>query len=275
MAKQELAVRDNFSIVTGYEDMDEDLKAELRDEMDDLDEESGISARKIKIPQGSSSSFEVEQDDPDDTESMKEIEGVILFTHRMNAWWEDKFGEGDNAGSQPPTCSAMDGKTGTNPTAGTSQICETCPHNQFRADGSGKDCKNMRRIYLLMSGQPNIYVLSVPPTSIKDINRQLTRIMAGAKIPYTKMVVRLTLTKAVNKGGIKYNKVVLEKAGVLPDAMAAKTQELRRGLKEQYKNFAITDEDYAAPAEAAAPPKADEDGFVQVDDAVTEALPFN
>ena len=133
----------------------------------------------------------------------------------------------------------------------------------------------MRRIYLLMSGQPNIYVLSVPPTSIKDINRQLTRIMAGAKIPYTKMVVRLTLAKAVNKGGIKYNKVVLEKAGVLPDAMAAKTQELRRGLKEQYKNFAITDEDYAAPAEAAAPPKADEDGFVQVDDAVTEALPFN
>ena len=50
MAKAELATVENFKIVTGMEAMDEELRAELEDELDDLDDDGGIDAKHIKIP---------------------------------------------------------------------------------------------------------------------------------------------------------------------------------------------------------------------------------
>ena len=45
-----LAVADNFQLMNRYEGIDPELLAELQDEMDDLDPESGITCLKIKIP---------------------------------------------------------------------------------------------------------------------------------------------------------------------------------------------------------------------------------
>ena len=47
-----LAVADNFQLMNRYEGIDPELLAELQDEMDDLDPESGITCLKIKIPSG-------------------------------------------------------------------------------------------------------------------------------------------------------------------------------------------------------------------------------
>ena len=66
MAKAELTTVENFKIVTGMEAMDEELRAELEDELDDLDDDGGIDAKHIKIPSGGGKAFEVETDDPDD-----------------------------------------------------------------------------------------------------------------------------------------------------------------------------------------------------------------
>ena len=52
MAKAELATVEDFKIVTGMEAMDEELRAELEDEMDDLDDDGGIDAKHIKILRG-------------------------------------------------------------------------------------------------------------------------------------------------------------------------------------------------------------------------------
>ena len=48
MAKNELTTVEKFNLVTGMEEMDEELKAELEDELGDLDEENGI----INYPDG-------------------------------------------------------------------------------------------------------------------------------------------------------------------------------------------------------------------------------
>ena len=45
MAKNELTTVEKFNLVTGMEEMDEELKAELEDELGDLDEENGIICR--------------------------------------------------------------------------------------------------------------------------------------------------------------------------------------------------------------------------------------
>ena len=276
-AKNELATMESFKIVTGMEAMDEELRAELEDELDDLDDDGGIDAKHIKIPSGGGKAFEVETDDPDDPEVMKEVTGVIIFTHRMNAYWAQKFGEAGEDGNinKSPDCSSMDGKQGVNRDTGVITTCDNCPYNQFGTDsnGKGKACKNMRRLYIMMDGRPDIYLLTVPPTSIKDINKALKKIMGQQHIPYSRMIVTFKLAVTENGDGIKFSKVTLDKTGLLPEELYKKTAELRKAMKQSYEGVAITADDYkeAAPVDAAAGP----DGFMQVDGIQDGELPFN
>ena len=137
---------------------------------------------------------------------------------------------------------------------------------------------------MILSGRPDLYMLSVPPTSISSVNKQLARIMGSKRIPYTRTVVRFRLEKAINKGGIEYSKLIVEQAGMLPPEMYAKTAEMRRQIKEQYTSVAVSDQDYEetaapqpdivdAPAEPEVQP--DENGFVKVEDNKGANVPFN
>lgn len=279
----ELAPIDTFTIANRYEGMDPELLAELQDELGDLDAENGIACRLIKIPAGGGLAYEVQGEDDDEVEYMKEISGVIIFTHRMNGFWPGKFGAGDTGEDKIPCCSSMDGKTGLWRDTGEVRNCETCPMNQFGSapddkggQGRGKACKNMRRLYMMLDGDPNVYLLTVPPTSIKEVNRQLVKIMGSKGIPYTGLIVSLRLEKATNNNGVAYSKVLLEKKGLLPPAVSAQAKELRRQVKEQYQNLAVTLDDYvtAAPAEAAAGEATAQEGFTEVEAATDEELPF-
>lgn len=280
--KNEVATVDNFQIVTGYEEMDEDLKAELEDEMDDLDEDTGIDAKHIKIPSGGGKAFEVETDDPEDPEVLKEVDGVIIFTHRMNAYWPHKFGETDEDGNtnKIPDCSSMDGKSGLMRETGEIRDCATCPFNQFGSEGAGKACKNMRRLYILRDGKPDVYLLTVPPTSLKDINKALKALMGKTKTPYTRQIVTFKLSVAESKDKIKYSRVSLEKKALLPEKLFPVTQKLRAELKKSYESVAITSGDYAAaePDQQNSAPEqqqaAGPDGFMNIPNGEDEALPF-
>lgn len=278
--KNELAVVENFSLTTPYQDMDPELLAELQDELEDLDDESGITCRQIKIPAGGKLAYEVQGEEDGDEEYLKEIEGVIVFTHRMNGFWPNAFGTSTNPEDKIPVCSSMDGKSGLNIQNGCVEECERCPYNQYGSDskgGKGKACKNMRRIYLMRSGDPNFYLLTVPPTSIKEVNKSLTRIMASKGIPYTGLIVSLKLAKATNANGIDYSTVVIEKKGVLPPAAAQMAKEMRTQIKSKYKEMTISLDEYAttAPgtvADASPAVQAAEGEFVEVND--KEDLPF-
>ena len=60
---------------------------------------------RVKIPSGGGLAFEIPLDD-DEVDTVKEIVGVIVDHHRVNAYWPAAFsGQG-----QPPACSSMDGK---------------------------------------------------------------------------------------------------------------------------------------------------------------------
>lgn len=251
-----LAVADNFKIANRYEGMDPELMAELQDQMEDLDPESGINCRLIKIPAGGKLAYEVQGDEDDDVDYKKEIDGVIIFTHRVNGFWPNAFGTSGNPEDKIPACSSMDGKTGLWLDTGELRTCESCPMNQFGSATSqkgeqakGKACKNMRRLYLMLDGDPNFYLLTVPPTSIRDVNRQLQKILGGG-VPYTGLIVKFTLEKAKNAGGIEYSKVVISKAGPLPPAVAAQAVAMRRQIKNQYQNMTLTLDDYAPAQEA-------------------------
>lgn len=278
--KNELAVVESFSLTAPFQDMDPEMLAELQDELSDLDDENGITCRQIKIPAGGKLAYEVQGEEEGDEEYLKEIEGVIVFTHRMNGFWPNAFGTSTNPEDKIPVCSSMDGKSGLNIQTGCVDECERCPYNQYGSDskgGKGKACKNMRRIYLMRSGDPNFYLLTVPPTSIKEVNKSLTRIMASKGIPYTNLIVSLKLAKATNVNGIDYSTVVIEKKGVLPPAAAKMAKEMRNQIKNKYKEMTLSLDDYAttAPgtvADAAPTVQAAEGEFVEVND--KDDLPF-
>ena len=62
MAKNEVATKKEFNLIPMYAGLDDDLKAEIEDELDDFDEEGSIDCRRIKMPTGNSKAFEVESD---------------------------------------------------------------------------------------------------------------------------------------------------------------------------------------------------------------------
>ena len=285
MAKKntEIAPIDNFVIANRYEGIDDETMAELQDELDDLGQDSGIDCRIIKIPAGGGMAYEVQGDEDDDVEYKKEITGVIVFTHRLNGYWPFKLGTDDN--NKIPSCSSMDGKTGIDKDTGEIRSCDTCPYNQFGSatddkgeTAKGKACKNMRRLYLMISGDPNFYLLTVPPTSIRDIEKKLKRIVSSGT-SYAQTVISLKLEKATNAGGIAYSKVAIEKRGVLPPETAVAMSQIRKQLKAQYASMAITFDDYAPSAataeEPAAPAESDgQSDFVEVSSNAPD-LPFD
>lgn len=272
-----LAVVEGFQLASRYESMDPELMAELQDELSDLDD-VGIDCRQIKVPTGGQLAYTVQGDD-DEEEYMKQIDCVIVFTHRVNGYWLNPFGSGGDD-DKAPVCSSMDGKSGLCVDTGELRNCEDCPLNSFGSavdqtgnKAKGKACKNMRRLYLMMSDDPNLYLLTVPPTSIKDVNKQLARVIAGGT-PYTGLVVTLKLEKAKNAGGIEYSKVVLTKKGRLDQDISAQAQALRRQIKQKYQAMAITLDDYtAAPTQEGAAVVADAE-FTEVAAAENEELPF-
>ena len=276
MAKNEVAVKGTFDLVSMYSGMDEETRAELEDEMADLGD-GGIEYRAIKMPSGKVKSFTVEGDDPDDPDQEKELIGVMIFTHNMNARWVGDFG----GESRVPVCSSWDAKTGLDTETGEITECDRCPYNQFKDDGSGivrKECKNMRRIYLMLSGKPNLYMLVVPPTSLRDVRTQLKRIMSGGRT-YTSMVLSFTLTGAVSKGGQDYAKISIKKAGDLTEEQWAAARQMRESIKESYKNVTITSDDYYTPEDdapqAASAPATGPDGFMDIPEGEQQELTFN
>jgi hypothetical protein len=281
MAKAEVATAGAFNLMSVYSGMDQEMKDEFQDELDDLGG-GGIDHRMIKIPTGKVKSFTVESDDPDDPDTVKELHGVILFTHLVNSRWEGEY----NGENRMPVCTSWDAKTGTVMATGEIIPCDRCPYNQFREDEDGflrKVCKNSRRIYLSLDGKPQLYLLQVPPTSLKDTQKQLRRIMSGGK-PYTHMVLSFTLTGAVSRSGQDYAKLSVSYLHDLAPEQVEITRAMRAEIRNQFKSVAITEEDYydtsagaapAAPSAPAGPPQsAADDGFINIPEGIDTGLPF-
>ena len=280
MAKNEVATKKEFNLIPMYAGLDDDLKAEIEDELDDFDEEGSIDCRRIKMPTGNSKAFEVESDNPDDPDMEKELRGVILFTHKMNARWEGDYG-GEN---RMPVCSSWDAKQGVAFGMGEAINCDTCEYNEFKGNGQGKECKNTRRIYLMLDGKPHLYLLTVPPTSLNAVSKQLKRLITGGT-PLTRIVVTFRLESAKSKGGKDYARITVEKAGDLTKEQGNLARQMREEIKKQYTTVAVDNDDYNVSDSSSAPGAAQaqqtqlgsapDDGFMEIPDAIEEGeLPF-
>lgn len=158
MGKKELAVIENFELAINN-DMAEIIAEELG-------ENEQIPYDRVKIPSGGSTVFEIPGDDPDNPDTEKEIEGIIVYAHDINSYWKNEY----NGANDIPDCSSADGKNGLDAETGEINSCASCPFNEYGSGrkGKGKACKNMKRLYILHSGSSFPMILTLPPTSIKE-----------------------------------------------------------------------------------------------------------
>ncbi len=240
-----------------------DFAEAIAEEMDGL---GSIPFDRVKIPSGGGLAFEVPGEDEESPDMVKELVGIILHHHPINAYWAEKF----QGGNEAPDCSSIDGKTGVVRETGEIRSCADCPYNKFSPDGTGKACKNIHRVYFLREGNPVPLIISMPPTSLKYMRDYIgKRILLKGMRSYD-AITKITLKKEKSSGGIDYSRAVFTFIDKLTDEQKEATKAMVESLKND-SSVAVDDSDYnTAPAAGDAG-----DGFVNVPDGNVEDLPFN
>lgn len=240
-----------------------DFAEAIAEEMDGL---GSIPFDRVKIPSGGGLAFEVPGEDEESPDMVKELVGVILHHHPINAYWIEKF----SGGNEAPDCSSVNGKTGVWRETGEIKSCADCPYNKFAPDGSGKACKNIHRVYFLREGNPVPLIISLPPTSLKFMRDYIgKRILLKGMRSYD-AITKIALKKEKSSGGIDYSRAVFTFVDKLSEEQRAATKAMAESLKNDAA-VAVDDSDYntAPPAQADA-----NDGFMNIPEGVDD-LPFN
>ncbi len=218
-----LTVVENFEVPALPDNED------VQEEMDGLE----LSFTRVKIPSGGGLAFELPGEDDDEPDLAKEVRGVILFHHPVNAFWEAEYTGQNN----PPDCSSFDGKFGEGNPGGN---CKVCPNNQWGSDEQGgKACKNMRRIYILQEGEIFPLLLTLPPTSLGNFSRYITRRILQKGLRTHKVVTKVTLKKATSSGGISYSQASFKLEGVLSEEAQEAMKKYSEVIKDMASGVAI------------------------------------
>lgn len=154
-------------------------------------------------------------DEDGDETNPSEVTGIIVASHKVNAYWAKPYGEGE-AEDTIPDCFSGDGSIGVDK-AGECRSCALCPYNQYgsASTGRGKACANKRRLYILMEGSVLPMLLDVPPTGIAAYDKYRLRLSQKGQSP-ARVMTRITLKKAKNANGIAYSTPAFEAVGVVP-----------------------------------------------------------
>lgn len=233
---KELALYENWEVPALPSEQD------LEEELDGLQ----LTFERVRVPSGGGMAFEL-PGEGDEPEIAKSLVGVIVYHHPVNAWWREQY-SGEN---NPPDCSALDGKTGLERESGITFNCKTCPYNQWGSGegGRGKACKNLRRLYILRQDELFPLLFTLPPTSINNFQRYLSRRLIQKGLKTRDVVTEVTLQKATSSTGIEYSQAQFKLAGVLPEEVRTKMQEYSEVIKAMARGVEISQVDYEAQDE--------------------------
>lgn len=222
----------------------EEMKAAMAEEMEGMD----LKFDRVKVPSGGGIMWEIPNpDDPENPIMSKELIGVIVDHHPINAWWKEKYSGQKN----PPDCFSLDGKMGLNTKTGELRPCVTCPMNQWGTavddkgnPTKGKACKNMRRVYLMQPGNMFPILLAVPPTSLPAINDYISKRIVSRNRRSYDVVTKITLKKEKNAGGIEYSACVFGIAGALEENLRKQAEAYSMQIKPITRTIQIAEEEY-------------------------------
>jgi hypothetical protein len=230
-------VKNQFNFPVAVEQIDD----VLADDMEGV----YVSFDRVKIPSGGGLMFEVPSDDPENPEMVRELIGVIVDHHMVQTYWKNSYSGEVTA----PDCYSNDGRTGNGNPGGS---CRTCPFNQWGsgANGYGKACKAMRRIYFLPEGKDLPIVLNLPPTSLKNFNNYLMKRVKPHGLTTWQVVTKISLKRATSKAGISYSEAVFSGVRRLSQEELVKAAQYVKEMRQRTRAVDIGEE-YATEAEEA------------------------
>lgn len=234
-----------------------DFKAMLEENYGD--ENAQPEFPRIKFPTSGAATFTVP--DPEGDKPAQVLEGVILHTTTPKALWLSAF-----SGDTPPDCSSVDGRTGQVRMPDGSQgfvlpewakslgvpggDCVTCPYNQWGTKrdndgkfGRGKACKDMRRLWVLRSGDLMPMIVTLPPTSLAAYEQYANKLMAKGTGIRT-VLTRIQLTETKNEKGIKYQTATFAQAEKADAEMATSLREFATFITPMVKKVQVDSNDY-------------------------------
>lgn len=168
----------------------------------------GMSARRmdvIKVPTGGGQSWTIQSIDGEIM--IKEMRGIVLAWSPGQTYYRTAYSERGKART-PPDCVSRDGTFGKGDPGGA---CRRCPLNEWGSDpkgGRGKACKEIIRLIFLRADQILPELITIPPTSIKNVQQYFWR-LSSSLIPYWTLVTTLRLEKTSNMDGIDYARVII------------------------------------------------------------------
>ncbi len=194
-----------------------------------LNDVGGQAVARAKIVPDGVNLFKIEAGSRSIT--VNKLEGIVLYSHAANAWFSTNESE-----NKPPICSSMDGVTGIVNGTGECKDCSSCKYNMFGSDGgSGKACKNMRRIYLACEGVPVPVMLTLPPTSLELWKYYATMDVASIGFSLNEIVTSFELEKVKSNSGKNYSIIVLKIVGSVDKGTAEFTKLLGDSLAAHNK----------------------------------------
>lgn len=178
--------------------------------------ESAQIAKRIAAPSGDrirmsgNSKFIL----PDGSEG-EEFEAVIVEFGSSNLFYEGAF---DRDNPQPPSCFAIGPEPSLlvpspNSPAKKAESCAVCPNNQFGSSGKGKACKNTRLLALVPvgaleeDGDVPIWIMSVPPTSLKAFDSYAQSLASKYKTTTLGVVTKITLDPSTTYASPRFSVV--------------------------------------------------------------------
>jgi hypothetical protein len=179
----------------------------------------------------------------------EELRGVVVFKQITRGYWDRS-----DQSNKVPVCSSIDGIVGVDKDK-NKRPCATCPQNQWGSastmerDSKGKACKEMRRAFIIPSGQFIPIMVNLPPTSLRTWDDFWSaRITQGISDLTAEVVLGLIPAK-VNSYDISV--VKCKNGSKIPPLQILELNKIRNQFKDTWAKEEITDEDYGDVVEAA------------------------
>lgn len=184
----------------------ENIMETMQANLGPLNQLSPFDLQRISIPTSGGISWNVPT--LKGPESTEELPCIICAWHPCRGFWPGAF-----SGSEPPQCASPDGITGKGEPGG---LCAECEYNEWGTATDdkgeptrGKACKEMRRLFVLLPNTMIPYVLTLPPTSLKQFTQYLVA-LSGAGLDYWAVETVITLATDKNNNGVSFSQCQFE-----------------------------------------------------------------
>lgn len=185
---------------------------------DQLRQQAAAMAERTQAPGGNK--IKVTQDKQfvlPDGAKVEEIDVVVVDFATVHNFYEGKF---DKNNIVPPGCFAV----GFNPKAMApvdespnkqADSCQGCPMNEFGSDGTGKACKNGRRLAVLPPNDAgddvdadeatDLMILDVSPTALKNWDGYVQALARTFQLPPVGFITHVSFDESVDYPRLKFS----------------------------------------------------------------------